>query len=161
MITQFDGKYSWLSNFELCAVTYNGTLYPSVEHAYMSAKSTAADWRAFCADPGNTPGKVKRRSRKIELRDGWEEMKVGVMRELLARKFSQRKYRYLLLATGRQTIREGNTWGDTFWGVDLVTGAGQNQLGKLLMEQREISRKKCWTGELLVARLSAWLNGLR
>ena len=156
MIKQFDGKYCWLSNFELCPIPYDGITYPSVEHAYMSAKSTDPEWRAFCADPANTPGRVKRRSRKIVLREGWDEMKVDVMRELLKRKFTQRKYRYLLLSTGRQVIQEGNNWGDRFWGVDLVTGEGENQLGKLLMERRDVLRKSCGFLELTMAKIWGW-----
>jgi hypothetical protein len=33
---------------------------------------------------------------------------------------------------------EGNTWGDTFWGV--CNGVGENNLGKTLMNVREILR---------------------
>ena len=32
---------------------------------------------------------------------------------------------------------EGNTWHDTFWGVDLKTGEGENHLGKILMALRK------------------------
>ena len=31
----------------------------------------------------------------------------------------------------------GNTWGDTCWGVDLRTGQGENHLGRILMKVRE------------------------
>ena len=34
-------------------------------------------------------------------------------------------------------LEEGNTWHDTFWGVDAKTGEGQNHLGKILMKIRE------------------------
>jgi hypothetical protein len=40
----------------------------------------------------------------------------------------------LLLATGDKELIEGNTWGDTFWGV--CNGIGQNHLGKILMAKR-------------------------
>ena len=42
----------------------------------------------------------------------------------------------LLLATGDANLEEGNTWNDTFWGVDLANGCGQNNLGKILMKIR-------------------------
>lgn len=32
---------------------------------------------------------------------------------------------------------EGNSFGDTFWGVDARTGKGENHLGKILMKVRE------------------------
>ncbi len=39
-----------------------------------------------------------------------------------------------LLATGDRKLVEGNTWGDTFWGV--CRGNGKNHLGKILMKIR-------------------------
>lgn len=58
-----------------------------------------------------------------------------VMRDLLQQKFSNGILREQLLATGDQELIEGNTWGDTFWGV--CNGEGQNVLGKMLMNIRE------------------------
>lgn len=40
-----------------------------------------------------------------------------------------------LLETGDAMLIEGNTWGDTFWGV--CNGQGLNVLGNLLMEIRQ------------------------
>jgi predicted NAD-dependent protein-ADP-ribosyltransferase YbiA (DUF1768 family) len=62
------------------------------------------------------------------------------MREILIAKFSQNEdIKGKLLATGDTELIEGNTWGDTFWGV--CRGEGTNWLGKLLMEVRtEISQ---------------------
>ena len=39
MIKEFRGEYAWLSNFASVPITLDGIQYPSVEHAYMSAKS--------------------------------------------------------------------------------------------------------------------------
>ncbi|MBK9336371.1 MAG: NADAR family protein [Lewinellaceae bacterium] len=63
------------------------------------------------------------------------------MRECLELKFSQEPFLTWLLETGDANLQEGNTWSDTFWGVDLETGAGENNLGKLLMEIREHLRR--------------------
>ena len=41
-----------------------------------------------------------------------------------------------LVATGDAIVIEGNTWRDTYWGVDLKTGEGENHLGKILMRVR-------------------------
>jgi predicted NAD-dependent protein-ADP-ribosyltransferase YbiA (DUF1768 family) len=35
-----------------------------------------------------------------------------------------------------------NTWSDTFWGVDLKTGKGDNNLGKLIMKIRKENRNE-------------------
>ena len=64
------------------------------------------------------------------------QIRVDVMRQLLEQKFEQEPYRSLLLETGHIYLIEGNTWGDTFWGVDLETGEGTNVLGNLIMEIR-------------------------
>ena len=137
MIQQFEKEYSWLSNFIPCPIVLNGITYPSVEHAYTSAKSDDVRWHLKCADESITPGKIKRMSKDICLVKNWDFFKVEVMRECLAQKFSQEPFKTMLLETGDTCIQEGNYWGDTFWGVDLNTKIGENKLGKLIMEIRE------------------------
>jgi ribA/ribD-fused uncharacterized protein len=137
MIKEFRGEYRWLSNFAPCEIHFNGMRFASVEHAYMSAKSNDPAWKDFCADARNAPGKVKKKSKSIELRKDWESIKVSVMRQLLEKKFSQEPFKTLLLNTGGLYIQEGNRWGDTFWGVDLKTNEGENQLGVLIMSIRD------------------------
>ena len=41
-----------------------------------------------------------------------------------------------LADTEDEELIEGNTWNDTYWGV--CRGVGENHLGKLLMEVREM-----------------------
>ena len=86
------------------------------------------------------PVKIKRFGKTIKLRLDWEEVKVQIMLGLLRQKFKKgSSLGNRLLATGNQKLIEGNTWGDTFWGV--CQGKGLNVLGKLLMQVRdEISR---------------------
>lgn len=58
------------------------------------------------------------------------------MAEILEAKFRSRTdLAGRLLATGHVILVEGNTWGDTYWGV--CGGRGQNRLGILLMQLRE------------------------
>lgn len=142
MITEFRDKYRWLSNFWPCEIQFRGMQFITLEHGYMSAKSDDLEWKKFCSDPNNSPTKVKRKSRKIVLREDWDSIKIEVMRELLILKFSQRSFKKLLLETGDRQIQEGNRWGDTFWGVCLKTNTGSNNLGKLIMEIREELRNQ-------------------
>jgi ribA/ribD-fused uncharacterized protein len=135
MITRFIDEYRWLSNFVPVEVEFEGVKYSSVEHAYQAAKSEDPEWREFCATELR-PGKIKRGSRRIEIREDWLQIRVDVMRQLLAQKFIQEPYKTLLLETGDTPLTEGNTWGDTFWGVDLETGEGDNVLGNLIMDIR-------------------------
>ncbi len=75
------------------------------------------------------------------MRKDWEQVKVQIMKEICKAKFDQNEdLKKQLLATGRQTLEEGNTWGDRIWGT--VDGVGQNYLGKILMEIRKEYHKK-------------------
>ncbi len=139
MITEFQGEYRWLSNFAPVEIELDGMTYPSVEHAYMSAKSDQIDWKEFCSDPMNTPGVVKRRSREINIRANWDLIKLFVMERCLIQKFGREPFRTKLIETGDMYIQEGNRWGDKFWGVCLRTGKGDNNLGKLIMKIRRIN----------------------
>ena len=56
------------------------------------------------------------------------------MADLIDQKFDHPHLRDLLLATKQRVLIEGNTWGDTFWGV--CNGVGQNHLGRTIMEKR-------------------------
>ncbi|MGM9605038.1 MAG: hypothetical protein ACI3XG_08225 [Faecousia sp.] len=38
-------------------------------------------------------------------------------------------------------LEEGNTWHDTFWGVDAKTRDGENHLGRILMRVRQDLRE--------------------
>lgn len=138
MIDCFDGEYRFLSNFYPCEVVYEGTTYPTTEHAFQAAKTLDPEERKKMA-AATTPGNAKRYGRRICLRKDWEEIKVSVMKEILIQKFSKPELRDMLLATGDEELVEGNTWNDTFWGV--CKGYGGNHLGKILMEIRESIRK--------------------
>lgn len=136
-ITSFRGKYAFLSNFAPSRFTAAGRSWPSVEHAFQAMKAkldTEKEWVA--AAP--TPGEAKRRGRGVVLIDEWAnpEVRVAIMLALVRKKFEQNKLlRRLLLETGDAEIVEGNSWGDTFWGVDTKKG-GENHLGKILMQVR-------------------------
>ncbi len=56
------------------------------------------------------------------------------MAGLLVQKFQHPELAALLRATDDAELIEGNTWGDTFWGV--CKGKGANNLGRMLMEIR-------------------------
>jgi len=125
-----------LSNFEPVQVELDGVIYPTVEHAYQAAKTFNSEERDFVLSQG-TPGRAKRASRKITISPDWDSRKLGVMEDLLFQKFLfHEELGQKLLETGNIKLEEGNTWGDTFWGVDYSTGVGQNNLGKLLMKVR-------------------------
>ena len=136
-IMEFTGEYRWLSNFWLVPIEYKGKYFPSVEHAYCSAKSEDPIWKEYCQNPHFSAGAIKKASRKVPLVENWNEIKESVMEECLRNKFSHPHLKELLLATGDAVLIEGNWWNDQFWGVNLRTNQGQNKLGELLMCIRE------------------------
>ena len=132
-ILGFAGEYRWLSNFALCSVRYENVLYPTVENAYVDAKTLDLDQRRIVQDC--YPGQAKRFGKTFQLREDWEQIKVLVMKQLLVQKFSQSPYRELLISTNGRYIEETNWWHDTFWGV--CDGKGKNMLGCLIMDIRD------------------------
>ena len=129
-------------------------VYASTEHAYQAAKTFITQKREvfqLASNPRLTAGQAKRIGRKLReqgQRSDWEQVNVGLMRELLQQKFDQETLKQKLLSTGTAYLEEGNTWHDTFWGVchgkleGIVCKQGEhahigdNLLGLLLMEVR-------------------------
>ena len=134
MISEFQGEYRFLSNFWPAIVTLDNVRYPSVEHAYMAAKTTDQKTRMKIREQP-TAAMAKKLGRSIQLRPDWEQIKLGVMESLVRQKFQEIDLKTRLLATNNQEIIEGNTWNDTFWGV--CRGKGSNHLGKILMKVRD------------------------
>lgn len=132
MIKSFQGEFRWLSNFVDCEVMLSGMLFPSVENAYAASKTLSRATRQHFQEC--TAGQAKRKGRKVAIRDDWDDVKLLIMESLLWQKFEKEPFKSQLIATGQHTIMEGNTWGDTFWGV--CNGEGDNHLGKLLMNIR-------------------------
>jgi ribA/ribD-fused uncharacterized protein len=133
-INSFEGPYRFLSNFYPAEIEFEGMTYPSVEHAYQSAKTLDREIRkqiAAIADPGD----AKRMGRAQQVRADWEEVKFDVMETCVRYKFTHHpELKEKLLATGNAYLEEGNTWKDRIWGV--YQGQGENRLGKILMKVR-------------------------
>jgi ribA/ribD-fused uncharacterized protein len=142
-IKLFDGPFRWLSNFGTCVpFEYEGITYPTTEHFYQALKSLDPAIRKEVAALA-TPGKAKKAGKKLACRPDWEDVKDDVMKLALRLKFVEgTALAEKLLDTQDANLVEGNTWNDTYWGVNLSTGEGQNKLGKFLMERREELRSK-------------------
>jgi len=136
MINSFHGEYSFLSNFHRCFCWYDNLYYPTVEHAYQSAKSLDLTQRHLFTNSDLTSGQAKRLGRKTKLRQDWEQIKLDVMEEIVSFKFNNNPIlKQHLLKTRNEELIEGNNWGDTYWGV--CKGVGENHLGKILMKVRK------------------------
>lgn len=135
VIVSFTGEHRWLSNFWPAAVRFGGIIFPTVEHAYQAAKSKDFGVRMKIAH-ASTPALAKRIGGDLTLRKDFPAIRLDVMRYLIARKFEHADLAMQLIATAPMQLQEGNTWGDRFWGV--CYGRGENHLGKILMDQREL-----------------------
>lgn len=128
-------RYAFLSNFYEAPILCWGLTYGSAEAAFQAQKCLTDEERLPFTRA--RPAGCKAMGRRVKLRADWEQVKVGLMEEIVMAKFSQNEdLKRKLLATGDKRLIEGNTWGDTFWGVDLRSGRGQNHLGEILMRVR-------------------------
>jgi len=142
MINRFIGKYKEFSNFEPAPVRFENLTFPTVEHAYVAAKSLDRTFRRDVAlMPATKAGQVKKWGRTINLRSDWDKVKLQVMEDLVAQKFNIYPLQELLLDTKDQLLVEGNFWHDNYWGNCLCKKCmkvkGENHLGKILMTVRE------------------------
>lgn len=144
MIDNFRGEYRFLSNYHMADINFEGITYPSSENAFQAAKSLNENVRRrftllSCKE-------AKEYGRRVELRPDWEKVKDDVMYTILRDKFTRHaELKALMLQTGDEKLVEGNTWGDTYWGV--CNGVGKNKLGKILMRVRKEIREDFETGE--------------
>lgn len=134
VIGPFYEECGFLSNLHRSPFIYKGKIWQTSEHAYQAMKTKDEDEQEHVRSQ-TTPGRAKRAGQKVTLRDDWEDVKVGIMKDILREKFSDPKLQGLLLKTDPKPLVEINYWGDRFYGV--CEGKGFNVLGQILMEIRE------------------------
>ena len=136
----------WLSNMTYVDINHRGIVYQSTENFYQAMKYDMDD---FCRDVDylitvrNYLSKVKPSEAKKFSRNNlmtnpkFEANKLKIMLYAQRKKYSQEPFKSKLLATGDCHIEEGNYWNDLFWGTDLKTRKGENNLGKIIMQVRD------------------------
>jgi ribA/ribD-fused uncharacterized protein len=140
-ITSFRGEHRFLSNFYVSPFVFKSIQFKTVEHAYQAYKTdNIIEFNKMIAL--NTAFESKKEGKKLKLRSDWEEIKYPLMRKLVYKKFIQNpEIKEKLILTGNIILEEGNSWGDTYWGVcPEASTNGQNNLGVILMEIRSILR---------------------
>ena len=131
VIDSFTGEYRWLSNFSEHPFTVDGVVYLTAEHFYQSRK-TINEMERFAVIEQPTPGRAKREGKKVTLRTDWDIVRNQVMRNAVFHKFEAHPDLQQKLIDPKATeLIEGNTGGDTYWGI--CDGVGENQLGHTLM----------------------------
>lgn len=140
IIRRFRLEYDYLSNFYPACVQVDGLEYLSSEAAFQAAKCAKAEDRLLFTELNSNDS--KRLGHNIPVRPDWENVRIGAMEKVVRAKFTQNPHlARFLVETGEAELVEGNSWHDTFWGVDLKTGEGENHLGKILMALREDFRQ--------------------
>lgn len=141
----FFGEYLFLSNFWSVEVIVDDVTYPTAENAYQAAKFIEEKRKSFAS---LAPGVAKLQGQFLDDRlyqkDGWDKVKVMVMKQVLTEKFKNPVLKSKLIETGDKEIIEANWWGDTFWGVyvdEQGNEMGENLLGKCIMEVRAELKK--------------------
>lgn len=140
-IGSFRGDYDFLSNFYSCPVQYNGLTFKSSEAAFQAAKTLdAEEQKKFTT---LNPSQAKSRGRHVNIRADWEDVKYGIMVEILYSKFTiNLGLKEKLLSTGDAFLEEGTMWCDNEWGSckcpKCITIQGQNKLGYALMAVRSM-----------------------
>ena len=133
MIKEFQGEHRYLSNFAHSPLEYKDVKYLNAEAAFHAQKQDGRQ-----AEFSNlNPSEAKRLGRQVNLRSDWEQVKEQIMYEVVSAKFLQNPpLMFKLIHTDEQELEEGNSWGDTYWGV--CRGTGQNKLGRILMAVRDM-----------------------
>lgn len=141
MVDDFRHDYFFLSNMYPVEIPYMGYVFPSVENAYQAMK---------CDDPshyadfvGVNPPTAKKMGKFVKLCNDWDNVKYNLMRDLLDIKFSNKELLHKLHATAPETIIEGNTWHDNYWGWCRCERCRDklhhNHLGELLQRKRNLT----------------------
>ena len=140
-IASFKEEYRFLSNFYQSPVTLDGLTYPNAEAAFQAQKCAKEEDKVKYTLVKN-PVVAKRMGKKEpNLPENWREISYGIMLEIIRAKFSLPEMKEKLLATGDTELVEGNNHHDNLWGdctcSRCAAKAGQNRLGKILMQVRE------------------------
>ena len=132
----YEQDFYVLSNFSAFKIRYDGRDFDTVEQAYHWEKFRGLPQQMAIVTARSAHDAFKlAEMMKAKRRADWDDVKVGIMRDLIRAKADQHEYvRRKLLATGDRQLIE-NSWRDDFWGWG-PNRDGQNMLGKLWVEIR-------------------------
>ena len=138
--------YGAFSNLYKCPVEFEGTVFPTSEHAYQAGKARKPAVRQWILS-APTPALAAMAAHGLYVWDvvpDWAQTKFERMRAVLRAKFDQHPaLRELLLSTGTARLVEAGTVNNAvnrLWGE--VDGKGENMLGVMLMELRTAYAKE-------------------
>lgn len=137
-----NAPFGCFSNFSKYGFEIDGKFWSSSEHYFQAQKfyGTKFEEEIRLASSAMEASILGRDTTK-PLRSDWEEIKDFVMLDAILTKFrTHNDIKEHLLSTGNEEIIEYST-NDYYWGCG-EKGTGKNQLGKILMQVRDILRRE-------------------
>lgn len=133
----YEHDYYIFSNFSAFAIEWKGHLCMTSEHAYHTEKFEDENLKEMIRKTRSAHDALLLSKEHRELyRKDWDEVKLGIMKEVLHAKVTQHPYvKKKLLDSGSRLLVE-DSWRDDFWGWG-PNKDGANHLGKIWMEVRE------------------------
>jgi hypothetical protein len=133
--------YGVFSNLFRRSMRFDGREFPTAEHAYQfgkARKTEVAEWLMLAPSPSLLAASAHGLN-YWDITPGWSKNRRDRMRRVVGAKFRQHvDLAEILLSTGDATIIECGTVDNEVnrrWG--MVSGKGENWLGKILMDVRE------------------------
>lgn len=135
-ISKFQGEYDFLDNLYPAPVEWEGMVYCCVEAAFQASKTADLEVRRRFTKMPLT--KIREKGNKIPASPQWEAEKREIMKQLVTLKFqADPQLVQKLKATGDTILIYGKLRNkDTYWGLDLYSWEGKNELGHILTEVR-------------------------
>lgn len=132
----YEHEFYVFSNYSSFMFEWKGKPYPTSEHAYHSEKFEDEQMKEAVRNTRSAHDSQKFANANIDKRrKDWDEVKLGIMKEIITAKASQHPYvMKKLLESGDKELIE-DSWRDDFWGWG-PNKDGANHLGKLWMELR-------------------------
>ena len=136
VINKFKDDYAFLDNRFDCKFVWQGLQYSSAEAAFQASKcASEADRKVYTRC---SVQKAILKGKEQTPYPGWEEAHLDIMESIIQAKFEQNDtLMKKLIDTGNSILINGNNKQETYWGVDLYSWTGENQLGKIIMNIRK------------------------
>jgi N-glycosidase YbiA len=144
LICFYEQDYYIFSNFSAFTLVWRGIRFDTSEAAYQWSRFDRLELNPILvrlqkgiryAPSAHEAFKIAQLNKQHQI-PNWNEIKVGVMLNIIREKVRQHEYvRHKLLASGDRELVE-NSWRDSFWGWG-PDRHGVNMLGKIWMQVRE------------------------
>ena len=133
----YEPDYYIFSNFSAFALEWKGHLCMTSEHAYHTEKFEDETIKEMIRKTRSAhDALLLSKEHRESYRKDWDEVKLGIMKEILHAKVAQHPYvKKKLLDSGSRLLVE-DSWRDDFWGWG-PNKDGANHLGNIWMKVRE------------------------